>query len=144
MHDFGMLYWSLGIVGDTAQQEESLRLLEKSYMTRKTYLGDNNPETLESINSIGTILTSLDKFKEAEPLLRAALTGRKQVFGLQHLSVADSDHSCAICLMKQRRYDESKLLLEEEITIRTSVLGVESPLVQKAVDAIHKLMAVAS
>ena len=144
MHDFGMLYWSLGSVGDAAQKEESLRLLEKSFKIRKSLLGEHNPDTLESINSVGTILTAIGNVTAAEPLLRAALNRRKEVFGNKHLSVADSNHALAICLLKQRRYDEAKLLLDEEISVRTSVLGAESQVVHKALEEIHKLLAVAT
>ena len=125
-------------------QEESLRLLEKSFKIRKNILGDYNPDTLESINSVGTILTALGKLSSAEPLLRAALVRRKEVLGVEHLSVAESDHALAVCLLKQRRLEEARQLLYDEILVRKSVLGDENPIVARVIEQNQNMLSAAS
>jgi tetratricopeptide (TPR) repeat protein len=144
MHDFGMLYWSLGTVGNAAQKDESLRLLEKSFHIRNNLLGEQHPDTLQSVNSIGTILTAQGDVGRAEPLLRTALVRRRQVFGANHLSIAESDHALALCYLKLRNFDKAKSLLDEELRVKSIVLGADSPLVARTQEENQNLLTVVS
>lgn len=51
---------------------------------REKNLGPDHPETLKSINNLGTILGDNGHYEEAEPLFRRALEGREIVLGPDH------------------------------------------------------------
>lgn len=135
MHDFAMLCWRRGRQGDQTgliALTEGLHLAEKSFSIRKNILGALHPETLESMNTGGGILTLLNSNPgQTEFLLRTALAKRKQLFKHSHLSIADSCHSLAVFLLTQHKTEEAKSLLQEELMIRISVLGDDNPLIDQ-------------
>jgi hypothetical protein len=89
---------------------------------------------------VGTILTALENVSTSEPLLKTALAKRKELFGANHLSVAESQHSLALCLLKQRRVEEAKTLLTDELQARINVLGADSPIIAKTQAEMNRLL----
>jgi hypothetical protein len=95
------------------------------------------------MHSVGEMFTAINNPEAAEPLLRNVVLKRKEVFGLTHLSVAQSDHALGVCLIKMGRYDEAKPFFEEEELVQSSVLGRENKLVNNAREERQRLLSAA-
>ena len=51
---------------------------------RERVLGVDHPDTLSSVNNLGSLLKAQGKLEEAEVLYRRALEGRERVLGVDH------------------------------------------------------------
>jgi len=64
--------------------DAALPLMQQALATRRRVLGDDHPETLRSLNSLGFLLEESGKHAEAEPYLRECLERRRRVLGPEH------------------------------------------------------------
>src|SRR5262249_40086656 len=71
-------YLDLGLY-DSAQP-----LLTRALATRRKVLGEEHPDTLSSINSMGILLQRQGKLSEAESYYREAMEKRRRVLGNEH------------------------------------------------------------
>jgi tetratricopeptide (TPR) repeat protein len=141
MYDFARLCWRRGVLGDEAQLSESLALFEKAYNIRKKTLGEKHADTLQSANNQGIIMIGADKAAEAEIILTETLQKRKEIFGINHLGMAESCHALSLCYFKMGKTAEGKQALEEELKIKANVLGATNPLVEKTLLANKQILA---
>ena len=63
---------------------EAEALYREALAGRRKVLGDEHPETLESVRSLAGVLREQGKLDEAEPVYREALEGRRKVLGDAH------------------------------------------------------------
>jgi tetratricopeptide (TPR) repeat protein len=100
--------------------------LQKSAMeTRRRVLGEEHPDTLLSINNMGTLLVRQSKLAEAEPYLREALEKRRRVSGEEHPETLTTINNMGILLQAQGKLAEAELYLREALEKRRRVLGEE-------------------
>ena len=124
-----------------SQAEECLR---ESLLIRLTLHGDptvdinddmdnkdNNYHPLIAFawHSLGVLLISMAKYREARVYLEHALAARKISLGDVHADVANTLHSLADLCLCEKRYGEASSLLHEVVDIRVSLYGESSPLV---------------
>ncbi len=85
------------------------------------------PEAAELLYKAGQYLAERASYKEAETLLKQALTIYEQVLGPEHLDVATTLNELAEIQRKQGWYNEALPLYRRALTIREQVLGSEHP-----------------
>ncbi len=63
-------------------------------------LGDEHPDTLNSINNMGMLLKSQGRLTEAEPYFREALDSFRRVQGDEHLNTLAIKSNLALLLIE--------------------------------------------
>ncbi|MCU1265729.1 MAG: Tfp pilus assembly protein PilF, partial [Acidobacteria bacterium] len=102
--------------GKTAPAEKMFR---ESVETLKT--GDNSDRDLAtSWHELATLLTSLGKYADAEPLFKQAIAMREKALGGNHPELAASLEGYAAMLTKMGRADEAAPLEHRAQTIRAN------------------------
>ncbi len=101
-----------------APQEEALAI-------RRRVLGDEHPDTLVSINDMGTLLDSMGLYDEAMPHYREALETRQRVLGDEHPDALTSINNMGGLLERMGRHEEAMPYFREALETSRRVLGDE-------------------
>src|SRR5262249_4468460 len=88
-----------------ATLEEAVGLVKKSYAAQSRLLGPRNPDTLESLDTLGMLLYVQGDFAGAESVLRRVVEGRRTVFGPLHPGTLQSQKCLADSLKARGRWD---------------------------------------
>jgi non-specific serine/threonine protein kinase/serine/threonine-protein kinase len=121
MTTMGTVYRKLGL---WSQAEP---LLEQALETRKRVLGDDHPDTLESMYGLADLYGNQGRYDEAEPLYLETLEIRMHVLGNDHPDTLDSIHNLGGLYLYQGRSDEAEPLFLESLETRKHVLGNDHP-----------------
>ena len=110
--------------GDTLS---ALDLLARGADRIETDLADQ-PEVQASMRHLmGRVYQNLGHYDDAERLLRAALDTRRQLYGLEHLDVADTERSLGIVLRRTGDSEAAEPLLRHALAVQTTLLGPDDP-----------------
>jgi tetratricopeptide (TPR) repeat protein len=71
---------------------------------------ERNKYTLRCLNQLGVALQALNKYQEAESLLRRAWKGREALLGPDHLDTIDSAYRLGDVLNVQQKWDEGEAI----------------------------------
>ncbi len=119
----------LQTVADTLRElgllERAFNPQEQAVEIRRRELGDEHPDTLNSINSLGALLDGQGNLDEAEPLLREALEISRRELGNGHPSTLTSINNLGLLLYSQGKLDEAEQLLREGLEVNRRELGNE-------------------
>ncbi|MBK9118701.1 MAG: tetratricopeptide repeat protein [Phycisphaerales bacterium] len=111
----------------TGPQEEALAL-------RRAALGDDHPDTLNSISRLGALLMAQGKLAPAEVLFREAVEGDRRVRGDDHPETLVDIGSLAAALQSLGRWSEAEPLYRESLERSRRVLGENDPITLNAVN----------
>lgn len=117
----GRAYLSLGLY-DAADP-----VLHQALELRRRVLGEEHPETLDSINNVGTLFRSKGEYKEALPHYQMALERRRRVLGDDHPDTLTSISNMGALLWSMGRYAEAEPFCHEMLNGRRRVLGENHP-----------------
>ncbi len=120
-------------LGDYAQARPLL--LEALDVRRRVFADAMDTATREdardklagSLNNVGSLLSTTDRLREAEAMLRESLSLREAARPPRIVSLALSRTSLAMNLMRQGRPGEAEPLLRQVVADRTMVLGPGHP-----------------
>ncbi len=115
------LYQSIGLY------EAAFPLQESALASRRRTLGEEDPDTLDSINSMGLLLWAQGRLAEAEPYWREALEKRRRTLGEEHPDTLDSIGNMGSLLRAQGRLAEAEPYLREDLEKSRRTLGEEHP-----------------
>jgi serine/threonine-protein kinase len=87
-----------------------------------------------ALNSLGAVLRSLGKFKEARERFEQSLALRQKVLGPEHIEAANSLGNLAVILTDLGQPEEALRLHERVLALRGKVLGEEHPLIASALN----------
>ncbi|RDW92542.1 hypothetical protein BP5796_01936 [Coleophoma crateriformis] len=93
----------------------------------KKVLGNENPQTLTSMNDLAYLFFRQGKYDEAEPIYRQTLQLRAKVLGDEHPDTLGSRHNLALLLKSQGKYDEAEPIYRQTLQLSAKVLGEEHP-----------------
>jgi tetratricopeptide (TPR) repeat protein len=99
-------------LGDYAQAQKHL---ERSLALRRQKLGDNNPDTFESMNNLGTIYMMRGRYDEAEALHKEALDLCRRQRGADHPQTLAIMTCLATLYQARGRYDEAEPLFRQAL-----------------------------
>ena len=94
---------------------------------RRRVLGEDHPDTLESLNSMGNLLRAQGKLAEAENALRTALAGRRRALGDAHPDTLMSLDDQGSMLFSQGKFPDARSRFREALAGRRQVLGDDHP-----------------
>jgi non-specific serine/threonine protein kinase/serine/threonine-protein kinase len=115
----GVTYSDLGVY------PEAQRNLERSLELRSRMLGDSDPDTLESMSNLATVLERQGRFAKAEQLYSKVLDTRRRVFGEGHPQTLQTMYSLAATLGGQGKYAEAEAIYTQLVPLQRRVLGEE-------------------
>lgn len=92
-----------------------------------TSLQDQPPIQARMMDTIGEVYMNLGLYKQSAPLLEKAFELRQEVFGENHIEVAESLYNLSLLCAEEAKYDEAENLGKRSLTIREKVLGPEHP-----------------
>ena len=90
-------------------------------------LGDEHPDTLNSIGILGKLLQSLGKLSEAEPLLQQVLSGRRRLLGDEHPDTLNAMNDLGTLRLDQGNLTEAENYLTQAVSGMRRELGDEHP-----------------
>ena len=94
---------------------------------RRRTLGNEDPDTLTSMNNVAQALSNQGKYAEAEKMHRGTLALRERVSGKEHPDTLTSMSNVAWALSNQGKYAEAEKMHRETLALREKVLGKEHP-----------------
>jgi len=127
-------------IGDTYRKlglyERAEAQLDAALETRKRALGDDHPDTLDSVNTLAALYFNQGRYGEAEPLYLETLETRRRTLGDEHPQTLDSVNNLAALYDRQGRRDEAEPLYLEALETRRRVLGCDHP---RTLSSLHNL-----
>jgi len=119
----------------TAPQNQALTI-------RRRVLGDDDPNTLVSINHTGMLLKAQGKLAEAEPFIREAMETCRHLMGDEHTNTLASINNMGALLETQGKLAEAEPYFREALEKGRRTLGDEHPDTLAAInnmgDLLHK------
>lgn len=115
----GNTYYNLG---DYATAEPHLR---RALELRAEALGDEDPETLESLNNLAVLLWKTGRRADAEALYGRALEAQQRTLGPQHESALVTRNNLAMLLQEQGKLVEAEALHRRILETQRATLGDE-------------------
>jgi serine/threonine protein kinase/tetratricopeptide (TPR) repeat protein len=100
---------------------------ESSLAIRREALGDDHPDTLESINNMGRLLWAQGKLNDAEPFCHEAVEGRRQALGNDHKDTISSIINLGTLLRRMNKLGEAEAYLREALAGCRRVFGDVDP-----------------
>ncbi len=110
-----------------ARYAEAQAIVARQLDIRRRVLGDEHPDTLLSINNMGSLLTVLDKLSQAEPYLREALEARRRVLGDEHPATYITINGMGYLLRVQGKQAEAEVYYREALEGLRRVRGNDDP-----------------
>lgn len=108
---------------DIGRAELALPHSETALAIRRRELGDDHPDTMQSMNDLGRVLRMLGRFADAEPVYREALDRRRRVLGEAHADTLSSLNNYAGILERRGRFAEAQPLYQRALELRRRTLG---------------------
>ncbi|KAF3389938.1 Nephrocystin-3 [Talaromyces pinophilus] len=100
------------------------KMAVRAMRVREKVLGIDHPDTLTSINNLGSVLRSQGKYGEAEMMHRRALTSREKLLGIDHPDTVDSINDLGIVLEKQGEYNEAEIEHRRVLAFEEKLEGI--------------------
>jgi tetratricopeptide (TPR) repeat protein len=109
------------------EYDRALPLHEECLAKRKRVLGDEHPDTLQSLNNLALLFKRKGEYDRALPLFEECLAKRKRALGDEHPDTLTSLNNLAALFDSKGEYDRALPLYEECLAKRKRVLGDEHP-----------------
>ncbi|HTA64589.1 MAG TPA: tetratricopeptide repeat protein [Xanthomonadaceae bacterium] len=111
---------------DMGLYDAALPLQVSALATRRRVLGNDSPDTLKSIDGMGSIFQGQGKLRESERLFREALAGQRRVLGEDNPATLESVNGLGLALYGEGKIAEAEPLLRDALERRRRVLGEEN------------------
>jgi serine/threonine protein kinase len=121
MLTMGTVYSDLGLY------REAGAILEQSLTTRRRLLGEENLETIASMNSLAWSYQQQGRTEEAEMLDKRVLELRLRLQGEEHTDTLKTMSGLAWVYRQQARYAEAEKLYRRVFEVRSRVQGDDDP-----------------
>ncbi len=102
-------------------------LLERALRLRRSVLGEDHPDTLESANNLAVNLGALGQYEQARQLDEDTLIRRRRVLGEDHPDTLTSANNLDANLYALGQYEQARQLQQDTLIRRRRVLGEDHP-----------------
>jgi tetratricopeptide (TPR) repeat protein len=116
-----------GLYKGQGKYVEAESLYVECLEVRTAALGENHPDTLESMNNLAALYDSQGKYAEAESLYGKCLEGWTAALGENHPHTLSSMNNLAVLYDSQGKYVEAESLYEKCLEGWTAALGENHP-----------------
>jgi len=113
----GNTYLDLGLYPQAQIQ------MERAYEIRSRRLGEEHPDTLQTMNNLAALYIDQNKGPQAEPLLNRAWQVRRRTLGEENPETLVTLNNLAALDRMDGKYPEAELLYKRGLEIRRRVLG---------------------
>ncbi|RYP11052.1 hypothetical protein DL764_000280 [Monosporascus ibericus] len=107
--------------------EKAEQMHRQALELRKEVLGEKDPDTLNSMNSLAEVLEGQGKYMEAEQMHRKTLQLRKEMLDKQHPDILASMNNLAGVLGSLGKYEEAEQMHRQTLELSKGVLDSENP-----------------
>jgi serine/threonine protein kinase/tetratricopeptide (TPR) repeat protein len=107
-------------IGDFAAAEKHLA---RAYEIRLEQLGEEHPDTLETMEDLARVYWRQGRYDKALSLFTKTVEGRRKVLGEENPATLSSMNGLAVLYFSQGRYAEAESLYEKMLQISRSLLG---------------------
>jgi serine/threonine protein kinase len=112
---------------DLGLYPEAQRQIERAVDLLRGSLGEDNSETLKTVNDLAVLYLNQGNFAQAEPLVARVLAIQRRVLGDKHLDTLTTMNSLAGTYWEQGKYAQAEPLLAKILQLRRRALGEEHP-----------------
>lgn len=121
--------------------EEAEAVLKEALAINVAARGNDAPETMASGASLALLLNETGRAKDAEPLLRKNVEGRRKLMGARSLHLAAALEQLAANRLKLDDSAEARTLYSQALEIRREAQGSEHAETRRVASALQKLTA---
>jgi serine/threonine protein kinase/Tfp pilus assembly protein PilF len=107
---------------------------------RRRVLGDEDPDTLDSMYNLASLLAGQGKLNEAEPSYRDVLARARRVLGDDHPTTLSAMIGLAGALLQQGKLDQAEPLLSEALERRRRLFGDNHPSTLSSINSMGHLL----
>ena len=125
---------------DMGDWSKAYKMISESYEVREILLGPDDALTLDSLNSLGLVLSTLERTEDAKDVLRKTLEGLERTFGADHTITLTTALNLALIFVETMEWTEAEKMLEKVLQ-STSKLE-QGPTHQLTLSALAQLAAV--
>jgi tetratricopeptide (TPR) repeat protein len=108
---------------DMGLYPQALEQMERTVEIRRHALGDEHPDTLQSMNNLSVLYLDQGEAARAEPLLARLLEVRRRVLGEENPDTLTSMNNLAAAYRLEGKYTQAEPLLVKALAIKRRVLG---------------------
>ncbi len=116
------------ITGMTGAPEAARTQLEHVLALQRKTLGDDNPDTLATLEELATIDTDLARFDAARTLYEELIQRNRKLRGDENSSTLSAINGLAIVAAEQKRFAEAEALLAPQLPIYERIYGKDHPM----------------
>ena len=127
---------------ESVEDRRKVTALYEQLEARRETLGEDHPDTVTTLNELGSLLKVQGHYEQAKPFYERSLKVLKKAFGDDHPRVATAHHNLAQLLRNQGHYDQAKWHSERSLKILKKSLGEDHPDVASSLSNIGDLMRV--
>jgi tetratricopeptide (TPR) repeat protein len=133
------------LLSDRERYPDAEGLYRDALAMRRKLLGEDHPETIQSINAVGYILLLQGRYAEAEPFLRDAHERQLRVLGPDNVSTAMNELNLARVLLATKHPDQAESVVRHALaTCRAQTpddwhIGVGEGVLGQALTALGRL-----
>jgi tetratricopeptide (TPR) repeat protein len=102
-------------------------LFERAWDLRRSTLGDDHPDTLESVSNLAHDLWALGHYEQGRQLGEDTLTRQRRILGDDHPRTLESASSLTLNLWALGNYKQDRQLGEDTLTRQRRALGDDHP-----------------
>ena len=118
-YTLGNTYRNIGEFGPAQEH------LEQAYRIQNEELGQENAETLSTMEALASVYWRQARYDKAEELFNKTVEGRKKLSGPEDPNTLYAMNGLAVLYFSQGRYQEANTLYEDMLEISSTVLGQE-------------------
>lgn len=111
------LYYDIGLY------PSALALQESAFATRCKELGEEHPDTLRSLNSLGALLQAMGRLDEAESVCMATLEKCRRALGDDHPGTRSAITNLATVLQARGRHADAERYFRESLELSRRTIG---------------------
>ncbi len=116
--------------------DKAAELDARALATRRKLLGDDNLDTLVSMEKVGQLHVEQGTADAAEPLFRKTLAARRRLLGADHPDTLEAMTDLATSLDSQGKLDQAEPLMREALEKRRRILGNDD---KDTIDSIYRM-----
>ena len=136
-----LLYKAGDYLLERARYSEVRSFLQQALALRERYLGQDHPQTADSLDRLVWLHENQANYLEAELLYRRALAIREQQLGAHHSDTACSFDNLAGLYYAQGKYTEAEPSYQRALAIREQQLGADHPRTAQSLNNLGSLYA---
>nr|MCC5648220.1 tetratricopeptide repeat protein [Nostoc sp. CHAB 5824] len=129
-----------GLYRHLAKYKEAHTAYTEALEIRRKHLGDEHPDTAETINNVGTVHFSCNEFDESIHWFEQALKIREKSLLQGHPGLGESYNNLAITYLRVGKDTEAENYARQAVEVRMAALGQRHPDVAQSINNLGTIL----